>query len=61
MLAGDLDSSAESDRAILERLLDLLVGELDMTSEAVTPPVPERTHRRELQLVIMRLLSKISF
>lgn len=91
MLAGDLDSSVEGDRAVLERLLELLVSELDIqtppdtltdqtredrqenqqaivkletlvsemdTQEDSLPPVHERTNRRELQLVIMRLLSK---
>ncbi|XP_061716898.1 protein purity of essence isoform X2 [Cydia pomonella] len=61
MLAGDLDSTVEADRAVLERLLDLLVSELDMGTEedapAMTPAVHERTNRRELQLVVMRLLS----
>lgn len=91
MLAGDLDSSVEGDRAVLERLLELLVSELDIktptntlteqpredkqelqqtiaalesfgsdmdTQDDSSPPVHERTYRRELQLVIMRLLSK---
>lgn len=91
MLAGDLDSSVEGDRAVLERLLELLVSELDIqtptdslteqpredkqelqqaiakletlvsdmdTQDDSSPPVHERTNRRELQLVIMRLLSK---
>ncbi|XP_026324095.1 E3 ubiquitin-protein ligase UBR4 isoform X3 [Hyposmocoma kahamanoa] len=90
MLAGDLDSSVEGDRAVLERLLELLVSELDIqppadslteqphedkqelqqaiakletlvsdmdTQDDLSPPVHERTNRRELQLVIMRLLS----
>ncbi|KAI8429562.1 hypothetical protein MSG28_000184 [Choristoneura fumiferana] len=55
MLAGDLDSSSESDRAVLERLLELLVSELDMAAEegaTPAPPVHERTNRRELQLVL---------
>ncbi|XP_047525824.1 E3 ubiquitin-protein ligase UBR4 [Pieris napi] len=88
MLAGDLDSSVEGDRALLDLLLEVLIGELDIQSEEPSgedrdarrdfqsaiarletpvsepasaddgaPPVYERTNRRELQLVIMRLLS----
>ncbi|CAH0722275.1 unnamed protein product, partial [Brenthis ino] len=90
MLAGDLDSSVEGDRVVLERLLEvlvyeldiqpekpvsevhrsekrelqlailrleLLVSELDTHTEDYDPPVYVRTNRRELQLVIMRLLS----
>ncbi|XP_047028788.1 protein purity of essence [Helicoverpa zea] len=52
MLAGDLDSSVEGDRTVLDRLLELLVSELDIQSEE-NPE--ERTDRRELQLAIMRL------
>ncbi|XP_063828894.1 E3 ubiquitin-protein ligase UBR4 [Ostrinia nubilalis] len=54
MLAGDLDSSVEGDRAVLERLLELLVAELDIQNDDATP-AEERTDRRELQLAIMRL------
>ncbi|KAL0896018.1 hypothetical protein ABMA27_012006 [Loxostege sticticalis] len=54
MLAGDLDSSVEGDRAVLERLLELLVAELDIQNEDSTP-AEERADRRELQLAIMRL------
>ncbi|XP_013144239.1 PREDICTED: E3 ubiquitin-protein ligase UBR4 [Papilio polytes] len=88
MLAGDLDSTVEGDRVVLDRLLDLLVSELDIQTEEVgergerqlqlainrleqlvseleapenVPPVHERTNRRELQLVIMRLLSYDAF
>ncbi|CAG4926444.1 unnamed protein product [Colias eurytheme] len=89
MLAGDLDSSVEGDRAVLDRLLEVLVGELDIQGEETSTqepgerrdfqlaimrlemlvseldangeeqatPIHERTNRRELQLVIMRLLS----
>ncbi|KAJ8734252.1 hypothetical protein PYW07_014803 [Mythimna separata] len=52
MLAGDLDSIVDGDRAVLDRLLELLVTELDIQSEENTE---ERTDRRELQLAIMRL------
>lgn len=90
MLASDLDSSVEADRAVLDRLLELLVAELDIQpeegatedrtekkdsqqaverleqlvsdldskGEEMTPPVHERTNRREFQLIIMRLLSE---
>lgn len=54
MLAGDLDSSVEGDRVVLERLLELLVNELDIQAEEPAPS-EERTDRRELQLAIMRL------
>ncbi|KAL4709767.1 hypothetical protein ACJJTC_001221, partial [Scirpophaga incertulas] len=54
MLAGDLDSSVEGDRAVLERLLELLVAELDIQSEEPAA-AEERGDRRELQLAIMRL------
>ncbi|CAH2989845.1 unnamed protein product [Chilo suppressalis] len=54
MLAGDLDSSVEGDRAVLERLLELLVAELDIQSEE-TPQTEDKAVRRELQLAIMRL------
>lgn len=53
MLAGDLDSSVEGDRVVLDRLLELLVAELDIQSEESTNE--EKTDRRELQLAIMRL------
>lgn len=88
MLAGDLDSTVEGDRLVLDRLLELLVNELDIQPEEKAgegkelqlaimrlellvselenddvasdegTPVQERTNRRELQLVIMRFLSK---
>lgn len=61
MLAGDLDSTVEADRAVLDRLLDLLVNELEMQTDERTPPDHHRTNRRELQLVIMRLLSEFYF
>lgn len=54
MLAGDLDSSVEGDRAVLDRLLEVLVAELDIQPEESTSG-EERTDRRELQLAIMRL------
>ncbi|XP_060810461.1 E3 ubiquitin-protein ligase UBR4 isoform X2 [Amyelois transitella] len=54
MLASDLDSSVEADRAILDRLLELLVSELDIQVEE-TQSTEERTDKRELQLAIMRL------
>ncbi|KAJ0180973.1 hypothetical protein K1T71_003058 [Dendrolimus kikuchii] len=54
MLAGDLDSSVEGDRAVLDRLLEALVAELDIQPEESTSG-EDRTDRRELQLAIMRL------
>ncbi|OWR51411.1 purity of essence [Danaus plexippus plexippus] len=54
MLAGDLDSSIEADRAVLDRLLEVLVAELDIQPEE-SASGEDRTERRELQLAIMRL------
>ncbi|XP_068628453.1 E3 ubiquitin-protein ligase UBR4 isoform X2 [Battus philenor] len=51
MLAGDLDSSVEGDRVVLERFLELLVSELDIQ----TDEGQERGERRELQLAITKL------
>ncbi|XP_013166692.1 PREDICTED: E3 ubiquitin-protein ligase UBR4 isoform X4 [Papilio xuthus] len=56
MLAGDLDSTVEGDRVVLDRLLDLLVSELDIQNEEVG----ERGERRELQLAINRLEQLVS-
>lgn len=53
MLAGDLDSSVEGDRAVLERLLEVLVAELDIQPEDGSGT--ESAERRELQIAIMRL------
>lgn len=54
MLAGDLDSSVEGDRAVLDRLLELLVSELDIQGTENTSS-EDRADRKELQLAIMRL------
>ncbi|XP_039765320.1 protein purity of essence isoform X3 [Pararge aegeria] len=53
MLAGDLDSSVETDRVVLERLLDVLVEELNIQPDEGSSS--ESAERRELQLAIMRL------
>ncbi|XP_072935202.1 E3 ubiquitin-protein ligase UBR4 isoform X5 [Epargyreus clarus] len=53
MLAGDLDSSVEGDRVVLEHLLEVLVSELDIQAEET--PGEEKSEKRELQLAIMRL------
>ncbi|CAB3259165.1 unnamed protein product [Arctia plantaginis] len=54
MLAGDLDSSVEGDRAVLDRLLELLVSELDIQGTEITS-TEDRADRKELQVAIMRL------
>ncbi|XP_038209068.1 E3 ubiquitin-protein ligase UBR4 isoform X2 [Zerene cesonia] len=58
MLAGDLDSSVEGDRAVLDRLLEVLVGELDIQGEETS--TEERGERRDFQLAIMRLEMLVS-
>ncbi|KAJ2946624.1 hypothetical protein O0L34_g12681 [Tuta absoluta] len=59
MLAGDLDSSIDADRAVLDRLLELLVAELDIQN-----PEPVSTQnideRGQLQLAIARLEMLVS-
>lgn len=62
MLASAMDSAVEAERVALEQLLAALVAELQL-SEAeelpeMEPPVHCRTPRREMQLLIMRLLSE---
>lgn len=59
MLASALDASIETDRLALQRFLEIIVAELelDKTDEAADPP-ESRTPYREMQLLIMRLLSK---
>lgn len=59
MLASSLDASVEADRLALQRFLDIIIAELqlDKTEESVDPP-ESRTPYREMQLLIMRLLSK---
>lgn len=62
MLASAMDSCVEAERLALEQLLSALVAELQL-SEAeelleMEPPVHNRTPRREMQLLIMRLLSE---
>lgn len=59
MLAGDLDSNVESDRAVLDRLLELLVAELGIQVDSDLTE-QERAERRELQLAITRLEMLVS-
>ena len=57
MLTSDLDSEEERDRLCLESLLSAVIGELQMNQPS-TSDICNRTMQREVQLVIMRLLSK---
>lgn len=56
MLTADLDGDDERDRQGLDRLLTKLIAELDMRRPD-TNDICARAPRRELHLVIMRLLS----
>lgn len=57
MLTSDMDGQDEQDRACFESLLHTLVNELDM-KKPDTENICERSNKREVHLVIMRLLSK---
>ncbi|XP_014478762.1 PREDICTED: protein purity of essence isoform X5 [Dinoponera quadriceps] len=56
MLTSDLDGQDERDKACVERLLQMLVKELEM-DKPDTNNICERSNKREVHLVIMRLLS----
>lgn len=58
MLTSDLDSEEEKDRVCLEALLNTLVKALEI-KEPDTKDIWQRTTKREVHLVIMRLLSKL--
>jgi E3 ubiquitin-protein ligase UBR4 len=58
MLTSDLDGQDERDRTCFGNLLNLFVKELNMEK----PDINEiccRTNKREVHLVIMRLLSEL--
>lgn len=57
MLTSDLDGEEERDRTCLESLLSAVIEELSMR-QLDTTGARERTFKREVHLVIMRLLSK---
>lgn len=57
MLSSDLDGQDERDKACIESLLQVLVKELEMENPD-TNDICERSNKREVHLVIMRLLSK---
>lgn len=57
MLTSDLDGNDTRDRASLDAVLSALVTQLNMGSIDLNT-VSERTPSREVQLVVMRLLSK---
>lgn len=59
MLTSDLDGNDTRDRASLDAVLSALVTQLNMSSFDLST-VAERTASREVQLVVMRLLSKTS-
>ncbi|KAK2587955.1 hypothetical protein KPH14_004040 [Odynerus spinipes] len=56
MLTSDLDGQDERDRACVERLIHMLVKELEMDKPDITN-ICQRTNKKEVHLVIMRLLS----
>lgn len=56
MLTSDLDGQEERDKACVERLLHILVNELEM-DKPDTNNICQRSNKREVHLVIMRLLS----
>ncbi|XP_035739496.1 protein purity of essence-like isoform X1 [Vespa mandarinia] len=56
MLTSDLDGQDERDRACVERLIHMLVKELEM-DKPDTNNICQRTNKKEVHLVIMRLLS----
>lgn len=60
MLTSDLDGNDTRDRASLDAVLSALVTQLNMSSFDLST-VAERTPSREVQLVVMRLLSKTFF
>lgn len=57
MLTADLDGQEEKDKTCVERLLRILVTELEM-DKPDTNNIWQRTNKREVHLVIMRLLSE---
>lgn len=56
-LTTDLDGHCERDRAALNSLLAAVIIELQI-NKPITEDVCVRTKQREVQLVLMRLLSK---
>lgn len=60
MLTSDLDGQEEKDRACVERLLRILVTELEM-DKPDTSNICQRSNKREVHLVIIQFLSKSEF
>ncbi|XP_051158982.1 E3 ubiquitin-protein ligase UBR4 isoform X2 [Leptopilina boulardi] len=56
MLTSDLDGLDERDKTCVQRLLQILVKELEMENPD-TSDICQRSNKREVHLVIMRLLS----
>lgn len=60
MLTSDLDGDEEKDKICLEALLSTLIKTLEIKELDVTD-IWQRTTKREVHLVVMRLLSKYSY
>ena len=59
MLLSSMDCDSETDGLCVEKVLDLLVAELDMNTPANDlNHLTQRSPRQEVTVVIMRLLSK---
>lgn len=58
ILTADLDGQEEKDKTCVERLLRILVTELEMDKPDTTN-IWQRNNKREVHLVIMRLLSEL--
>ncbi len=62
MLSSDLDAAEDKDRAVLDRLLSVMISELGMDpaakdESAVTAAWTERSRHSEMRLVVLRLFS----
>lgn len=57
MLTSDIDGQDERDKACVERLLNILVNELEMDKPDIAD-ICKRTNKREVHLIIMRLISE---
>ncbi len=56
MLTADLDASDDKDRALLGKLLDTFMSEIEINQKE-SEPTSQRSSRREMQLIILRLFS----
>eukprot|EP00096_Caligus_rogercresseyi_P008738 TRINITY_DN2826_c0_g1_i1.p1 TRINITY_DN2826_c0_g1~~TRINITY_DN2826_c0_g1_i1.p1 ORF type:complete len:2495 (+),score=896.75 TRINITY_DN2826_c0_g1_i1:803-7486(+) len=55
ILISDLDGSNEKDAKILEKMLSSMIKELEIESQDTMENISLRSHKREFQLVILRL------